>query len=128
LALPLTVIVFLSAFIPLVGATAAGALATIITLVTHGPAVALIVVAVILVVNQLEGNFLQPVVMGNTLNVHPLVILLALTAGSILAGIIGAILSVPLVAVAWAVIKTWTERGTAHTHIGTRGRPSSIST
>ncbi|NKX52049.1 AI-2E family transporter, partial [Arthrobacter deserti] len=66
------------------------------------------VIAVIVVVNQLEGNFLQPVVMGNTLNIHPLVILLALTAGSVLAGIIGAVLSVPLAAVTWAVIKIWT--------------------
>ena len=57
--------------------------------------------------NQLEGNLLQPVVMGKALSVHPLVILLALTAGTILAGIIGAILSVPLTAVAWAAIKAW---------------------
>lgn len=109
LALPLAVIVFVGAFIPLIGATAAGALAAFVTLVTHGPVLALIVVAVVIVVNQLEGNFLQPVVMGNTLNVHPLVILVALTAGTILAGVIGAILSVPLAAVSWAVTKIWVE-------------------
>ncbi|MCC3284072.1 MULTISPECIES: AI-2E family transporter [Arthrobacter] len=107
LALPLAVIVFVGAFIPLVGATAAGVLAALIALVANGPFVALIVIIVIIAVNQLEGNFLQPVVMGKTLSIHALVILLALTAGTILAGIIGAILSVPIAAVGWAVIKVW---------------------
>ena len=107
LALPLSVIVFVGSFIPLVGATAAGVLAALIALVANGPLVALIVVIVIIAVNQLEGNFLQPVVMGRTLSIHALVILLALTAGTILAGIIGAILSVPIAAVSWAIIKVW---------------------
>ncbi|WP_105030757.1 AI-2E family transporter [Arthrobacter ruber] len=107
LALPLAAIVFIGAFIPLVGATLAGALATVVALVTNGPVTALIVLGVVVLVNQLEGNFLQPVVMGHTLNVHPLVILVALTAGTVLAGIIGAVLSVPLTAVAWAGIKAW---------------------
>ncbi|MCQ1947499.1 MULTISPECIES: AI-2E family transporter [unclassified Arthrobacter] len=108
LALPLTVIVFVGSFIPLVGATAAGVFAALIALVANGPVVALIVVVVIIAVNQLEGNFLQPVVMGKSLSIHALVILLALTAGTILAGIIGAILAVPIAAVGWAVIKVWT--------------------
>lgn len=112
LALPLSVIVFVGSFIPLVGATAAGVLAALIALVANGPVVALIVVAVIIGVNQLEGNFLQPVVMGKTLSIHALVILLALTAGTILAGIIGAILSVPIAAVSWAIVKVWTGEDT----------------
>ncbi|MBD8045125.1 AI-2E family transporter [Arthrobacter sp. Sa2BUA2] len=112
LALPLSVIVFVGSFIPLVGATAAGILAALIALVANGPLVALIVVIVIIAVNQLEGNFLQPVVMGKTLSIHALVILLALTAGTILAGIIGAILSVPIAAVTWAIIKVWTGEDT----------------
>ncbi|MFZ3416698.1 AI-2E family transporter [Arthrobacter sp. 3Tela_A] len=112
LALPLSVIVFVGSFIPLVGATAAGVLAALIALVANGPVVALVVVIVIIAVNQLEGNFLQPVVMGRTLSIHALVILLALTAGTILAGIIGAILSVPIAAVGWAVIKVWTGEDT----------------
>jgi predicted PurR-regulated permease PerM len=58
-------------------------------------------------VNQLEGNFLQPVVMAQSLKLHPLVILIALTAGTILGGIVGAVLSVPIAAVAWAIVKTW---------------------
>ncbi|WP_066289800.1 AI-2E family transporter [Arthrobacter sp. B6] len=109
LALPLAAIVFIGAFIPLVGATLAGVLAALVALVANGPVIALIVIIVVIVVNQLEGNFLQPVVMGRTLSVHALVILLALTAGTILAGIIGAILSVPLAAVTWAAIKAWNE-------------------
>jgi predicted PurR-regulated permease PerM len=110
LALPLAAIVFIGAFIPLVGATLAGVLAALVALVANGPVTALIVIIVVVVVNQLEGNFLQPVVMGRTLSVHALVILLALTAGTILAGIIGAILSVPLAAVSWAAIKAWNEQ------------------
>ncbi|WP_146362930.1 AI-2E family transporter [Arthrobacter yangruifuii] len=112
LALPLTVIVFVGSFIPLVGATAAGVFAALIALVANGPVVALIVIIVIIAVNQLEGNFLQPVVMGKSLSIHALVILLALTAGTILAGIIGAILAVPIAAVSWAVIKVWTGEDT----------------
>mgnify|MGYP000288823489 FL=1 len=107
LALPLAALTFIGAFIPLIGATLAGILAALVALVANGPVAALIVIIVVIVVNQLEGNFLQPVVMGQALNVHALVILLALTAGTILAGIIGAILAVPLVAVAWAAIKAW---------------------
>ncbi|HEY4557810.1 MAG TPA: AI-2E family transporter, partial [Enteractinococcus sp.] len=110
LAIPLGVIVFLGAFIPIVGATVAGILATLVALVANGPIVALIVLAAVILVNQLEGNFLQPVVMAQTLNLHALVILVALTAGTVLAGIIGAVLAVPLVAVAWSVIKVWTGR------------------
>ena len=83
-------------------------LAALIALVANGPLVALIVVIVIVAVNQLEGNLLQPVVMGRSLSIHALVILLALTVGTILAGIVGAILSVPIAAVGWAVIKVWT--------------------
>ncbi|MEG9250277.1 AI-2E family transporter [Arthrobacter sp. Soc17.1.1.1] len=107
LAVPLAIIVFIGSFIPLIGATLAGALATVVALVTNGPVTALIVLGVVILVNQLEGNFLQPVVMGHTLSVHPLVILVALTAGTVLAGIIGAILAVPLTAVTWAAIKAW---------------------
>ncbi len=110
LALPLAAVVFIGAFIPLVGASLAGVLAALVALVGNGPVTALIVVGAVILVNQLEGNFLQPVVMGRTLSVHALVILLALTAGTILAGIIGAILSVPLTAVGWAAIKAWNEK------------------
>lgn len=107
LALPLGVIVFLTAFIPLIGATLAGVLAALVALVANGPVAALVVVLIVVAVNQLEGNFLQPVVMAQSLKLHPLVILLALTAGTILGGIVGAVLSVPIAAVGWAIIKNW---------------------
>ncbi|WP_229662265.1 AI-2E family transporter [Agromyces bauzanensis] len=107
LALPLAVIVFLTSFIPLVGATLAGTLAALVALVANGPIVALIVVAIVILVNQLEGDLLQPVVMAQSLKLHPLVILIALTAGTILGGIAGAVLAVPLTAVVWAIIKVW---------------------
>ena len=107
LALPLAVIVFLTAFIPLVGATVAGILAALVALVANGPIVALIVVGIVILVNQLEGDLLQPVVMAQSLKLHPLVILIALTAGTILGGIVGAVLAVPLTAVGWAIVKVW---------------------
>lgn len=105
LALPLAVIVFFGGFIPLVGATVATTLAALVALVTNGPIIALVVVGAAILVNQLEGDLLQPVVMGKSLKLHPLSILVALTAGTILGGIIGALLSVPIAAVSWAIIK-----------------------
>ncbi|TPW78356.1 AI-2E family transporter [Schumannella sp. 10F1B-5-1] len=107
LVLPIAVVVFIAAFIPIVGATAAGIVAALVALVTSGPLAALIVVIIVVIVNQLEGNFLQPVVMGRTLSLHPMVILIALTIGTVLGGIVGAILSVPLTAVAWKVVGVW---------------------
>lgn len=107
LAIPLAVIVFLTAFIPLVGATLAGFLAALVALVDQGIGTALIVVVIVIAVNQLEGNFLQPKIMGKTLSLHPLVILLGLTAGTIIGGIVGAVLSVPIAAVAWGVLQVW---------------------
>jgi predicted PurR-regulated permease PerM len=107
LALPLATIVFLGAFIPLVGATVAGTLAALVALVANGPVTALIVVAVVILVNQLEGDLLAPVVLGRAVRLHALAILLALTAGTILAGIVGALLAVPLTAVAWTVVREW---------------------
>lgn len=107
LAIPLAVIVFVSAFVPLVGATVAGILAALVALVANGPVAAIIVIAIVIAVNQLEGNFLQPVVMARSLKLHPLVVLLALTAGTIIGGIVGAILSVPIAAVAWGIVTIW---------------------
>ncbi|MBC9927567.1 MULTISPECIES: AI-2E family transporter [unclassified Leucobacter] len=107
LALPLSVLVFLLSFIPLVGATVAGILAALVALVANGPVNALLVIGVVVLVNQLEGNFLQPVLMGRALKLHALVILLALTVGTVLGGILGAVLAVPIAAVAWGVVKVW---------------------
>lgn len=101
--------VFFGAFVPLVGATVAGALAALVALVSNGLVTALIVLAVVVAVNQLEGDILAPVVLGQALSLHPLAILLALSAGTIVAGIIGALLAVPFAAVAWTVVKTFRE-------------------
>ncbi len=111
LALPLGVFVFIGGFIPIVGSTAAGTLAIAVALISNGPVSALIVLAVIIGVNQLEHHFLQPVLMGKVLSIHGLAILLALAAGTMLAGVIGALLAVPVTAVGWTVIKTLTGRG-----------------
>ena len=107
LALPLAALVFVLAFIPIVGATVAGILAALVALVANGPLNAVLVVAVVILVNQLEGNFLQPVLMGRALKLHSLVILLALTIGTVLAGVLGAVLAVPIAAVAWGIIQVW---------------------
>ena len=107
LALPLSVLVFFLSFIPLVGATLAGTLAALVALVSNGFVDALIVVGIVVLVNQLEGNFLQPVLMGRTLKLHPLVILVALTVGTLLGSVLGAVLSVPIAAVVWGIIQVW---------------------
>lgn len=109
---PLAIIVFIGGFIPIMGALVSSILAALVALVTNGwlPALAIIIGSI--VVNQLEGNLLQPLVMGSALRVHALVVLFALTAGTVLAGIIGALLAVPLTAAAWAAIKVFTGRET----------------
>ena len=107
LAIPLAVLVFLLAFIPIVGATVAGILAALVALVANGWVVALIVVGVVVLVNQLEGNFLQPFLMGRSMKLHAFVILVALTVGTVLGGIVGAILAVPITAALWGVIQVW---------------------
>jgi predicted PurR-regulated permease PerM len=105
--LPLAMLVFLLAFIPIVGATLAGILAALVALVANGWVVALLVVGVVVVVNQLEGNFLQPVLMGRSMKLHAFVILIALAAGTVLSGIVGAVLAVPITAVAWGIVQVW---------------------
>ncbi len=110
LAVPLAVLVFLGAFVPLVGATVTGALACLVALATNGVVTALLVLVVILVVQQVEGNVLQPFLLGKLVALHPLAIVLAVAAGSLIAGISGAVFSVPLVAVVNAVGSTLAER------------------
>lgn len=107
LAIPLAVLVFVLAFVPIVGATLAGTLAALVALVANGWVVALLVVGVVVLVNQLEGNFLQPVLMGRSMQLHAFVILVALTAGAVIGGIVGAILAVPITAVAWGIVQVW---------------------
>lgn len=99
LALPLAALVFLGAFIPVVGATISGAVACLVALVTVGPVKALILLGVVIAVQQLEGHILQPLIMGRAVALHPLAVILSIAAGVILAGIIGGLIAVPLLAV-----------------------------
>ncbi|MFB7276638.1 AI-2E family transporter [Streptomyces hydrogenans] len=110
MAVPLAVFIFLFAFIPLVGAVISGALAVIVALVTNGPGTALGVLLVVLAVQQIEGHVLQPFILGRAVRVHPLAVVLAVAAGGLTAGIGGAVVAVPLVAVANTVVgylKAW---------------------
>ncbi|MDG4833689.1 AI-2E family transporter [Solwaraspora sp. WMMD1047] len=98
-AFPLTALIFLGAFIPIVGATLSGAVAVLVALVDSGWVIALVILGVVVGVQQLEGNVLQPLIMGRAVALHPLAVLLAITAGVVLAGIVGALVAVPLIAV-----------------------------
>lgn len=98
LALPLASLVFLGAFIPLVGAVVTGFLAVIVALIAKGWIYALITLGLIIAVQQLEGHVLQPLVMGRAVAIHPLAIVLAIAGGGVLAGIVGALLAVPALA------------------------------
>lgn len=103
LVVPLAVIVFFGAFIPLVGAFVSGLLAMAVAFVNGGPTDGLIILAVVVGVQQFEGDVIMPLVFGQTLRLHPLVILLGVTAGGLAFGLFGAFLAVPLIAVAVAV-------------------------
>jgi predicted PurR-regulated permease PerM len=108
LLVPLIVLVFLAAFVPLIGILVAGGLAILITLGTKGLVAAVILLAVLLVENQIEGHLLQPLVVGRIVKLHPLAIILALAVGGIIAGIPGAIIAVPTAAVityAWPELR-----------------------
>src|ERR1700741_3621755 len=98
LALPLASLVFLGAFIPLVGAVIAGFLAVVVALLAKGIVYALITLGLLVAVNQLEAHLLQPLVMGRAVSIHPLAVVLAISTGGVLAGIVGALLAVPTVA------------------------------
>lgn len=101
--LSLALLVFIGAFVPFVGATVTGILAVGVTAVTVGTWQALIILVVVLVVQQVEGNVLQPLVVGRAVELHPVIVLISVTTGGLLAGIGGAVLAVPLVAVAYRV-------------------------
>jgi predicted PurR-regulated permease PerM len=99
LALPLGVLVFFGAFVPLVGALVSGAAAVLVAFVTQGPVVALLVLLGIIAVQQIEAHVFAPLVMGRMVRIHPLAIIVAIAVGSVVFGIIGAVVAVPLVAV-----------------------------
>lgn len=98
-ALALAVLVFFGAYIPIAGAVVTGALAVLVALVAEGLITALLVLAAVVIVQQAESNLLHPYVVGRAVRVHPLAILLGVTAGAVLGGVIGALVAVPIVAV-----------------------------
>jgi predicted PurR-regulated permease PerM len=100
LVIPLAALVFLGAFIPIIGSFLAGSVAVLVALVSVGPIKALIALAVVILVMQFEGHVLQPLLLGRAVHVHPLAVVLAIAAGLLVAGIFGALIAVPLVACA----------------------------
>ncbi|MER6980801.1 AI-2E family transporter, partial [Streptomyces carpinensis] len=104
MAVPLAVFIFLFAFVPLVGAVVSGALAVVVALVTQGVFTAVMVLVVVLAVQQIEGHVLQPFILGRAVRVHPLAVVLSVAAGGMIAGIGGAVVAVPLVAVTNTVV------------------------
>lgn len=98
-------LVFLGAFIPIVGALASGMVAVLLALVAHGPVAALLMLAGVIAVQQLESHVLQPFLLGRAVSVHPLAVILSITAGVVIAGIVGALVAVPLAAVVNGVVK-----------------------
>jgi len=99
LAVPLAVLVFVAAFVPLVGLLVAGALAILVTLATKGWVDAVILLGILIIEDQLEAHLLQPQVVGKMIRLHPLAVILSLAVGGVLAGIPGAVVAVPIVAV-----------------------------
>ncbi|MDQ3716969.1 MAG: AI-2E family transporter [Actinomycetota bacterium] len=118
LVLPLTVLTFIGAFIPIIGAFVAGGVAVLVALVSEGFTAALIVLAIVIVVQQLEGNVFAPILQGRSLKLHAAVVILAVIAGGNLGGIMGAFLAVPiaaLIAVTWRYVRERLDRAPAHT-------------
>lgn len=111
LVVPLAILTFLGAFFPLVGATLAGVVAALVALVDGGLDQALLVTGLIIIVQQVEGDVLAPLVLGRAVKLHPIVILVVLTAGAVVGGLLGAFLAVPVTAVAVAVGSELRARG-----------------
>ncbi|MCW2839592.1 MAG: family transporter [Aeromicrobium sp.] len=110
LAVPLGVLTFFAAYIPIIGAFVSGALAVLVTLVTNDPKDALIALIIVVAVQQLEGNVLSPILQGKSLNLHPAVVLLSVTAGGSLFGVTGAFLAVPVAASVAEILRYANER------------------
>ncbi|MCT1601217.1 AI-2E family transporter [Kocuria sp. p3-SID1433] len=114
LAVPLAILVFIGSWIPLVGAVVTGAIGVLVALVANGPMAALGMLAVVIIVQQLEGNVLQPLIMGQAVSLHPLAVFLAVAAGSVVAGILGALFAVPLLAMVNSVVRYLSSRAWEH--------------
>ncbi|MFF4481046.1 AI-2E family transporter [Streptomyces melanosporofaciens] len=110
LALPLTLLVFFATFVPLIGSPIALAVATVVALAGRGPAIAAVVLLLIVAVGQFEGHVLHPLVMSWAVRLHPVVVAISVIAGTIVAGVIGAVVAVPMVSVAWSVTRALRRR------------------
>lgn len=108
LVVPLAALVFLGAFIPTVGAVVTGSVAVLIALVANGPVAALVVLGIVIGIQQLEGHVLQPLLLGRAVRLHALAVVLAVAAGVVVAGITGALLAVPLLAVLNTAVRSFT--------------------
>jgi predicted PurR-regulated permease PerM len=111
LVVPLGVLVFLGAFVPVVGALVSGSVAVLIALVAVGPVKALLMLAVVIGVQQLESHVLQPFLLGRAVSVHPLAVILGIAAGALVAGILGALFAVPLIAMGNTMVLSLAGRG-----------------
>jgi predicted PurR-regulated permease PerM len=96
---PIAALVFLASFVPIVGATVSGLVAVLVALVTHGPFTALLMLIAVIVVQQVEGHLLQPLLLGRAVALHPMAVIVAISVGVVAAGIVGALIAVPVVAV-----------------------------
>jgi len=105
LVLPLTILEFVASFIPLAGSPIAMSVATVVALASRGVTTAVIVLVLIVVFGQIEGHVLQPFVMGWSVRLHPVAVAVSVIAGTISAGLLGAVVAVPLVSIAWAVVR-----------------------
>lgn len=110
LSAPLSVLVFIGTFIPLIGAPLAMIVATVVALATKGWIVALVIMLGVALIGQIEGHILQPLVMGKQVALHPLAVGIGVIAGTLLGGLFGAIMAIPLMAVAWAVFNALYQR------------------
>jgi predicted PurR-regulated permease PerM len=114
LAPALAAVVFIGAFIPVIGAPVATFFAAIVALAERGPLIALLVVLLTIVVGSFDGDVLQPLVMGKAVNLHPLAIVFAIAAGSIVLGIVGALVAVPIAGAVYGIAKYVTNRDPEH--------------
>jgi len=128
LVVPLTALVFLASFVPIAGAVISGAVAVLVVLVANGPVSALIILGVVVGVQQLESNVLQPLVMGRAVKLNALAVVLAVSVGTLLVGITGAVLAVPLLAALNAGIRSLTSEGPPPPEPGSTSDPTDTGT
>ncbi|CAM5693576.1 AI-2E family transporter [Kitasatospora aureofaciens] len=122
LVLPLMVLEFVAALVPLIGSPIALAVAALVALAARGPVVALLVLALIVIIGQIEGHLLHPLVLGWSVRIHPVAVALSVIGGAVLAGVLGAVVAVPVVSVAWAVISELRDHGPPEERGGPRSR------